>query len=85
MDIKAKLRGIKRYGYDFNFEEKQLNKIKIELGLKGGDIIAKRISSVGIKTIKGITEHDLFMEAEQERIKQFEAKANINNSESLLN
>jgi hypothetical protein len=32
-----------------------------------------------------VAEHDLFIEAEQERIKQFEARANINDTESLLN
>ena len=36
IDIKAKLRGLKKYGYDVSTEDKNLNKIRKQLGFKSG-------------------------------------------------
>jgi hypothetical protein len=79
------LRGLKRYGYDIKNEERQLNKIVNELGLRSGEKISQRISKIGIKNLKSVTEQDLSEEAEIERDRQFSANANINDTSTLLN
>ena len=54
VDMKKKLKSFKKFGYDRQFEEHQLNKIEKELGLRSGDHIAKRLSSFGIRNLKTI-------------------------------
>ena len=84
-DFKAKLRGLKKYGYDVKNEERQLNKIINELGLRSGDVISQRISKIGIKNLKSVTDIELSVEAEIERDRIFSAKVNTNDTSTLLN
>ena len=67
------------------YEDSQLNKIRNDITLNKNDSITKRIASIGFKNLKSVTEHDLYLEAEQERIKLFSAKANMNDTSTLLN
>ena len=66
-------------------EDSQLNKLRHDITLNKNDSITKRIASIGFKNLKSVTEHDLYLEAEQERIKLFSAKANMNDTTTLLN
>lgn len=65
VDIKAKLRGLKKYGYDVSSEDKCLNNIKKQLGFKSGDYIQKQIDKIGVKNLKGVDELDIMLEAEK--------------------
>ena len=66
-------------------EDSQLNKIRHDITLNKNDSVTKRIASIGFKNLKSVTEHDLYLEAEQERIKVFSAKASMNDTSTLLN
>ena len=69
IDIKAKLRGLKKYGYDEQTEDYHLNRIRKELGHKSGVCIEKRIKKIGVKNLRGVYDIDLILEAEKNVLK----------------
>lgn len=66
------MRGIKKYGYDTNTEDKNLNKIRKQLGFKSGTWIEDKIEKIGVKNIRGVYDIDLMLEAEKNIEKQFQ-------------
>ena len=57
-NVKAKLKGLKKYGYSAQEEEKKLNAVLKDVGIKSADTIGKKLSKIGIRNVPEVNEYE---------------------------